>query len=183
MTKHPDVPFVDENDELVSQGQLRQAREEGLPVRIARLFLLNGDGDLLLQQRAANVNDPHTWDCSADGYVDMLDNDEAETYETTAAREASEELGIELLPNELREIAHYLFEHQSSRDWTKIFVATYDQAKHGNLNPDRAEIEATQWVSVDEANRWVQSKSHLFEPGFPLSLEYFIKDQVRLEPN
>lgn len=181
MSSHPDVPYVNEKDEVIGIGQLSNARQSGYAVRIARLFLVNHDGLLLLQQRAANVNDPNTWDCSADGYVDALDNGEVEDYGSAVIREAYEELGIKLTVDELQEVAHYLFIDGTNKDWTKAFIAYYDTTKHGDLKPSPEEIQATEWASLRGALEDVNTLVREFEPGFPLALRNVI-DRIGLNP-
>ncbi len=174
MSLHPDVPYVNDEDVVIDTGQLSNARKIGSAVRITRLFLLNSDDQLLLQQRAEGVNDPNTWDCSVDGYVDVLDNGEVEDYGSAAIREAYEELGVTLTIDELREVAHYMFIDGPNKDWTKVFIASYDATKHGDLKTSPEEIQAIEWAKPEEILERVNTSEGRFEPGFPSALRHYI---------
>jgi isopentenyldiphosphate isomerase len=178
MSKYPDLPFVDDQDNIIGKGQLKYARENGIAVRIVRLFLTDEKGRILLQQRSASVNDPNTWDCSADGYVDVLQastKQGSEDYIVALLRESQEELGINIKAEDLSEVAHYLFkpavDHSGKvKDWTKVFMAQYIQEKQGKLSPEAEEVQALKWCSVQDAKELANKNPQNFEPGFSMAL-------------
>ena len=92
------ITVVDEQDNVIGEIGLREAKHKGCIRRIARVLVFSESGELLLQQRSQQVMDPGLWDFSAAGHVDA-----GESYHTTAARELAEELGLAAV--ELEELA------------------------------------------------------------------------------
>lgn len=170
-SKYPDVPYVNEFDVQVGQGQMRDARAQGLIVRASRLILREEDNHSLLQQRSMTVNHPGTWDTSSDGYVDI-----GRGYEATAIDETSDELGLTgLTEQELAEAAHYLFLKYSSElpdEWTKLFTADYEQSRHGIITPNE-EVAGVLWMPDAEIDVWVRDAPQEFEPGFPMAWQRY----------
>ncbi len=170
-TRYPDVPYVDEFDVQIGQGQMRDARAQGFIVRASRLILREEDNYILLQQRSMTVNHPGTWDTSSDGYVDV-----GRDYASTTIDETADELGlVGLTEEELAEAAHYLFLKHSSElpdEWTKLFTAKYDEIQHGIITPNE-EVAATLWLPDAEIDVWVSDAPEEFEPGFPAAWSHY----------
>ena len=81
------IAIVDENDHIIGAAERSEVRAKGLRCRIARVFLINSDGKILLTRRSENQNDmPGAWDQSVGGHVD-----EGEDYLAAAQRETFEE--------------------------------------------------------------------------------------------
>jgi len=90
------LPIVNENDKVIGKEIRKIVHEKGLLHRQSNVYFLNSKKELLLQKRT----DQPVWDHAAAGHVLYLDD-----YETTAKREAFEELGIKISKKELIEIA------------------------------------------------------------------------------
>ncbi len=177
--KYPDVPYVDDADNLIEQGQLRQARGRGFAVRVARLFLAQ-DGDyILLQRRGEDVDFPLTLDCSVDGYVDITDSfSDADDYKIATIRETQEELGLIVSKDELKQMGHYLLDLESSvaPEWTKVYSCNYDESAQGLIVPNQEEVASILWLSINEVNEMVLDDPVRFEPGFPKDFQYFVNN-------
>jgi isopentenyldiphosphate isomerase len=63
------------------------AEEEGLAVGAINILLVNGRGEVLLQKRPEDKDNPGRWDKSVGGHVDA-----GESHDAAAVREAGEEL-------------------------------------------------------------------------------------------
>lgn len=81
------VEQVDENDNVLGEVSREKAHTEGLWHRIAVVYLLNGKGEILIQERKDSPG--FGLDHSSAGHVDV-----GETYKEAASRELGEELGV-----------------------------------------------------------------------------------------
>lgn len=155
----PDIMIVDEHDRPVGAVPYQQAYAESLRHRIIRIFLFNPAGELYLQQRSATVaNFPLKWDSSVSGKVDA-----GEEYETAAARELGEELGLAGLP--LAPVTKFYSEVRYRdnllKRFTTLFIATTDREP----KPDPTEIADGRWVNPDELGRRLAESPDDYSPG------------------
>src|SRR3954468_22149160 len=98
------ITIVDKHDNVVGAEEQHIAREKGLIHRIARIFVLNKEGAVLIQKRSSQMQDNSgKWDQSAGGHVD-----EGEDYRVAAKRETQEELGITV--NDLQQVGKFYVE-------------------------------------------------------------------------
>lgn len=142
----PPIQIVDENDQPIGQATKEEAQRKGLFHRVARVIVVNEDGDLLFQKRADSLNDfPGLWDNSAAGHVDS-----GETYETAAVREAKEEIGLDITTGELKEAAHYLskvkLNGREFNRYNKVFIVRVPSDT--DFLPDSSEVSKLEWFSV-----------------------------------
>lgn len=89
---YPNITVVNDADELIGYMQLPEAIEQGVRRRISAVLVFNTRGEMLVQKRSSKVFWPNVLDFSAGGHVD-----EGDDYETTAIKEAKEELGIDIV--------------------------------------------------------------------------------------
>ena len=130
MTK---IVFVDENDDVIGAGTKEQAWTNGDIHRIARLFVFNSKGELLIHKRSDKLDNlPGKWDQSAAGHVD-----EGEDYLEAAQRELKEELGIENV--ELEEVGKF-YQDEIDEDgkikkrFNMLYEVRYDDGVNFNEN-------------------------------------------------
>jgi isopentenyldiphosphate isomerase len=65
------IVYVDHNDVEIGAAPIGDVYKQGLIARIARIFLKNKRGELLLQKRSDHhVSRPSKWDQAAAGHVD-----------------------------------------------------------------------------------------------------------------
>ena len=152
------ITFVDENDNVIGAGTKKEALEKSIAHRIARIYLFNSKGEILMQKRSATVtSNPNKWDQSAAGHVD-----EGETYEQAAYRELKEEVGIEGIP--LKEIAKYYQEETDERRrkrFNMLYMGTYD----GDVIPDGDEVSEVKWFLPEELERRMKEHPDEFTQG------------------
>lgn len=148
---YPPVVIVNEQDEVVGEAQLDDARARGLIYRLVFVSAKDDQGRVLLQKRSNLVKlYPNCWDLSAGGHVD-----DGHTYQQAAELETSEELGISGLA--LEQIAHFysdkpLWGNMAAKRFITIFSATLNQL------PDKLEAEEVaevRWFTLDEINQLV----------------------------
>lgn len=138
--------LVDERDrELGVAGKLAAHEPPGRLHRAFSVFLLDGSGRTLLQQRAAaKYHFPLHWAnacCSHPG--------PGEDVLASASRRVREELGVEATLEPAGAFTYRatcpasgLVEHEHDH----VFVGAFD----GDLSPDPAEVASTAWVHVDD---------------------------------
>ncbi len=167
------VTYVNENDEVIGAGSIANAVDNGIRVRISRVFLQNSKGELLLQRRADTMSDlPGLWDQTAGGHVDERDD-----YRVTAFRELAEEMGIEGVA--LNEVATFYSEendeHKIKKRFNKIFTGVYD----GEVKIDYDEVTDFQWVAIDELSERMRRKPDDFPEGFIEAFKIYKKASVK----
>lgn len=161
-TDNPDEQFdlVDERDDVI--GTVRRGaahRDPALIHRSVQVMIFARDGRLLLQKRSPSKDlFPGYFCASACGHVDA-----GEDYETTARREAREELGVQLQP---RFVAKTLIRSEQETEMTSIYVGVCD----GPFRFHPTETAGGAWMTVDEALVGRASGSLLMTPALLAAL-------------
>lgn len=163
------IVYVDENDVVVGSGSISNAIDNGIIHRIARVFITNSEGQLLIQKRSdKHLSLPGRWDQSAAGHVD-----EGESYEQAAERELWEEMGIKNVL--LKEIDHYYAdekdESKTRKRFNKVFWGTYN----GQPVIDGHEVSDYEWVEPKEIAKYMKLKPENYTQGFIEAFVRFIK--------
>lgn len=162
-----DITFVDDNNEVIGSGSKQEAWSKGITCRIARIFLFNQAGELLIQKRADHLASlPGRWDSSAAGHVDA-----GEEYLEAAERELSEEVQITNI--ELKELGLlYLDEKDEPEKIKKRFQMIYTGHYDGEVTADSEDVSEVRWISLKELAQWMEEKPEEFTEGFLRSFAY-----------
>lgn len=148
------VDIVDENDNIVGKCNRNEVHSRNLIHRTVHVFIINSQGDILLQQRSGNLKLPYSWTCSASGHVDS-----GETYEENAIKETKEELGIDL---ELEDIGTIEVRTDDHKHNIKTFFAKYD----GPFTINKEELEQTEFVKPGRIKREIRLYLRKFTQDF-----------------
>ena len=149
----PRCTVCDEHGQVLGEDTISNAYNRGEIRLTAQVVLLNGRGEILMQQRAAScVDDPLYWDTAAAGHVDY-----GETPAQAAQRELHEETGLDIA--NLQHIGELLITtHREPwgelKTYTHVFAARVDGAAekvHEKLL-QKVEVAAAKWVTRDEFN-------------------------------
>jgi isopentenyl-diphosphate Delta-isomerase len=159
---YPPLPILNDNDEPIGRASLQEIHEQGLLHRIVLVIILDPAGKILLQRRGPHVaTNANRWDVSAAGHVDA---DEA--YEAAAARELSEELGIDNV--ELTETAYYrtyaVVTGKKLNRFVKIYTATLPADTRFSINPE--EVSEIKWFDLNELKTRLSKHSEEFNNDF-----------------
>ena len=139
---------VDEDDRIIGPCLRGEAHRLGLRHRSVHILVFNPEGELYLQKRSSTKDvNPGLWDTSAAGHVDF-----GESYDDSARRELTEELGIEI---ESTEILKPLFKLEASEDTGWEFVQVYQLTHSGELRPEPTEIIEGRWFGLTELENWI----------------------------
>jgi 16S rRNA (adenine1518-N6/adenine1519-N6)-dimethyltransferase len=148
-------PVVDKRDRVIGAARRGEVHGNNLRHRAVHIFIFNRAGELLLQKRSRwKDRHPNLWDSSAAGHVNA-----GEDYDTTAARELREELGV---TSGLRRVAKLPASERTGQE----FIWLYRGQHEGPFAPARAEIDAVQFFPLDAVRKWVKKRPGDFAPGF-----------------
>lgn len=155
------IVFVDKNDNVIGAGSKEEAWEKGIIHRIARIFLFNPKGELLITKRADNLSSlPGKWDQSAAGHVD-----EGEDYATAAKRELAEEVGVKNVELTERE-KFFTDETDETGKIKKRFSMIYTGVYDGEIKFNPEEVSTIRWILPDELSAWMNEHPEEFTVGF-----------------
>ncbi|HET7320772.1 MAG TPA: NUDIX domain-containing protein [Candidatus Saccharimonadales bacterium] len=148
------LDIVDANDSVIGQiPRTEYYRTDTKPgyVRAVNLFLINSSGKIWVPRRAASQKiKPNALDFSAGGHVSA-----GETYELSMLREAEEELGIKINPDELRNLGRLVPEDSPGRHYyfCECFAYYSDEAPHYT----EQEFSGHEWLLPEELLAKIES--------------------------
>jgi 16S rRNA (adenine1518-N6/adenine1519-N6)-dimethyltransferase len=123
--------------------------------RAVHIFVFNGRGEVFLQKRSRSKDrHPLLWDSSTAGHVDA-----GEDYDTAAARELQEELGIS---TELKPIVKLPASDQTDQE----FIWLYRGQHEGPFRLAATEIEYGAFFPPALVTQWILARPEEFAPGF-----------------
>ncbi|MCI5221743.1 MAG: NUDIX hydrolase YfcD [Candidatus Electrothrix sp. AR4] len=137
------VQIVDQENKGLGELPRRLMRQQRLIHRASYILVFNAAGELFVQKRTASKDVyPGYWDVAAGGVVQS-----GESYEQSAVRELTEELGVG------RVKLHFLFdqyyEDQENRVWGRIFSCVHEgpfdlqpeEVEYGRFMPPRTALD------------------------------------------
>ena len=159
---------VDEADRVVGQLARSRVHARGLLHRAVSVFVFNGRGELLVQKRTANKDEfPLRYTSSASGHVSA-----GETYDETAPRELSEELG---LAAPLTFLHKFPASPETANEHTALYEATTDEPP----DPDPEEICGLSWWDLGDLAVRVVRHPDDFTPPFRVLLAWYLEHRRR----
>jgi isopentenyl-diphosphate delta-isomerase len=166
-TATPQLALVDEHDRLLgSADKLSAHLAPGQLHRAFSVFLFDGEGRVLLQQRAASkYHFGGLWSNSCCGHPGPEDEVAA-----AASRRTDEELGVGLVT--LTPVGTLLYsasdEHSGlvERELDHLLIGRHSSEPQ----PDPDEVMATRWVGWDELVADVAATPERYTPWLPLAL-------------
>ena len=164
--------LVDNEDRQI--GSAAKADCHRRPLRLHRafsVFLFNRGGRMLITKRSAKKDTwPGFWSNACCSHPR-----DGESTEDAALRRIKEELGISA---ELRFL--FAFEYRADYDATwgeheldHVFVGQYD----GPLDPDRDEVEDTEFIDVKDLKQAVRGRPERYTPWFKISLDRVLSEK------
>lgn len=147
---------VNEQDQVLRQASRREVHEHDLMHRAVHIFVFNKKRDCLLQKRSLlKDRHPGVWDSSAAGHLDA-----GEDYDTAAARELQEELGI--TDTQLVRIGS--LPPSPANGWEH--VAIYAALHSGKVHFPAAEIAGVLPFPAALIDRWIARRPQDFASSF-----------------
>ncbi len=116
------VQIVDRDNREVGVLARHLMRKQRLIHRASYILVFNRAGELFVQKRTTSKDMyPGYWDIAAGGVVQA-----GESYEESAQRELSEELGIEVPEQGLQTLFDQYYEDSDNRVWGRIFSCVHE---------------------------------------------------------
>lgn len=161
----PPVILVNEQDEPVGTMEKLEAHQKGLLHRAFSVFVVNSNGEMLLQQRAQDkYHSGGLWTNTCCSHPLP-----GEDIVTASHRRLVEEMGFDCAVEEIfsftyrKEFDNGLTEHE----FDHVLIGTYD----GAVEPDAAEVQAYRYLSLDAIRRLLEEEpdtfTHWFHLAFP----------------
>jgi len=169
MSKATDVILVNEQDEPIGVMEKMEAHLKGELHRAFSVFVFNGRGEMLLQQRASGkYHSGGLWTNACCSHPMP-----GEEVEQAAHRRLQEEMGFDCPVKKL-----FTFTYQASFDnglteheYDHVFLGTFD----GAVIPDTAEVEAYAFYSLTEIAQQIRDTperfTYWFKVAFPMVTE------------
>ena len=135
------VQIVDVGNRITGECPRSVMRARRFIHRACYILVFNGRDELFAQKRTMTKDIyPGRWDIAAGGVVLA-----GESYETSAERELSEELGVSAVSLEFMFDSYY--EDSDNRVWGRIFTCTHE----GPFSLQVEEIDSGRFMTVSEA--------------------------------
>ena len=137
------VTIVDKENRVIGSASRRDMRKNCLIHRAAYILVYNSMGELFVQKRTMSKDIyPGYYDIAAGGVVQA-----GETYEESAQRELTEELGITDTP--LNTLFDFFYKDAGNQVWGRVFSCCYD----GPLALQVEEVESGAFLGLAEIRR------------------------------
>ncbi|MFN8570913.1 MAG: isopentenyl-diphosphate Delta-isomerase [Gemmatimonadaceae bacterium] len=154
------VILVNSQDESVGTEEKMRAHQRGVLHRAFSIFLVNSDGQILLQLRAATkYHSGGLWSNAACGHPRP-----GETTDVAAARRLHEEMGIVC---ELREVDAFVYraavtEELTEHEFDHVFLGNWS----GSPTPNPEEVESWAWRDAADIDRDLAGSAGQFSAWF-----------------
>ncbi len=161
-----EVILVNEQDEQTGTIEKMEAHRKALLHRAFSVFIFNGKGEMLLQQRAlGKYHSPGLWTNACCSHPRP-----GEEVETAALRRLKEEMGIE---TSLKKIFDFIYRTDFDNGLTEYeFDHVYIGDYPGLLEPDKREVKDYCFRTMEDISqdliRYPEKYSSWFKIAFPL---------------
>ncbi|MBC7914163.1 MAG: isopentenyl-diphosphate Delta-isomerase [Pyrinomonadaceae bacterium] len=161
-----EVILVDEEDQQIGVMEKIEAHEKGLLHRAFSVFIMNKNGQMLLQQRAlSKYHSPGLWTNACCSHPSP-----GEYTLTAANRRLKEEMGFSC---PLTKIGMFTYKTEfdnglTEHEFDHLLLGLYD----GEVQPDKTEVEDYKWLNMDEIDdALIKGNAHFsswFKLAFPM---------------
>lgn len=163
---------VNEQDEYLGLADKMQAHIEGILHRAFSVFIMNDNGEMLLQQRAlSKYHSPGLWSNACCSHPRF-----GESTTAAAHRRMVEEMGFDC---EMEKIFTFRYKAEVGQglienEYDHIYIGNYN----GKVLPDEKEVACYKFIAIDDLQEWMDKEPHLFTAWFKLALPQFIEDRL-----
>jgi isopentenyldiphosphate isomerase len=135
------------------------------------VFLLDEDGRIYLQKRSIEkLEHPGKWDSSASGHVES-----GESYQTAAARELEEEIGVKATPEPVFRVRG---SEETGMEHSMVFQVRRS-ATDPDPSPHPGEILEGRFFEPREIEQRIDGEPEIFSPSFLLLYRLYREKTVR----
>ena len=156
------VDIYDENNKPMGATKMKsEAHKNGLWHRASHVWIYNSRGEMLLQLRAKDKDTyPGKWDIAAAGHAGA-----GEDPVTTALREASEELGLEIKPDDLELVTVRKsmsdYREIKNREYQSVYLLKFD-GDIKSLHAQKEEIQEIKFFDMDWLEKDIETHPELY---------------------
>lgn len=160
---------VDENDNKIGEIEKLRAHKEGVLHRAFSIFILNNEGEMLLQKRAeSKYHGGGLWSNTCCSHPTKNDN-----IVSQAKKRLKEEMGFSAEMGKLGEVKYNLdvgdlIEHE----YDHLFIGTYNE----KVNPNPEEVSDYKWVPLYEIEKDIEENPKKYTPWFKVLFPEVIKN-------
>jgi isopentenyl-diphosphate delta-isomerase len=158
------VILVNENDEAIGRMEKMEAHRKALLHRAFSVFIFNGQGDMLLQQRALDkYHSAGLWTNACCSHPKP-----GEATVTGALRRLQEELGF---TTELEKVFDFVYKSAFDNGLTEyefdhVFVGYYE----GEMSPDPREVSQVSYLSMEDIEEAMRENPGQFTAWFHIAM-------------
>lgn len=163
------VILVDEHDQELGLMEKMEAHRKGLLHRAFSVFILNSDGELLIQQRAAHkYHSGGLWTNTCCSHPRQ-----GEDIEAAAHRRLEEEMGFDCHVNKAFEFTYKaeLDKGMTEHEYDHLFIGYFNGEP--KINPD--EVQAYKWVDLKSLERDIERNSGRYTEWFKIIFQQFLE--------
>jgi isopentenyldiphosphate isomerase len=162
------VDVIDAEGNTIGVVTRREMRRQRLPHRCVYLLVFNSRGELFIHQRTATKDVyPSYWDLAVGGVLAA-----AETFDNAARREALEEIGVQVVP---QQVFPFRYEDERTVAQGVVFRTSHD----GPFRLQREEVVRGDFVTLSELP--LRIARDLFCPdGLEVWREYMKRVHIQL---
>lgn len=154
---------VNDQDQVIEQAPRSVVHAQNLLHRAVSIFVLNSEGELLLQLRSDSKDQyPGCYTSSASGHVDS-----GEDYRGAAVRELKEELALEV-PVEF--LQKFPAGPETAFEFTSLYQAITDEPPV----PDPVEIASAEFLKLEEIASMLDRSPDRFTPPFLVMFRWYL---------
>ena len=170
--REEEVILVNTSDEVLGTMPKMEAHRQAVLHRAFSVFVLNGQGELMLQQRAADkYHSPLLWTNTCCSHQRM-----GETNVEAGKRRLFEEMGFE---TELRDLFSFIYKAPFDNGLTEheldhVLLGYYTEEPH--INPQ--EVASWKWMGLEEVSADLKARPELYTAWFRIVFERFY-DYIR----
>lgn len=153
------IDVLDENGNKTGEILTReQIHKKGLWHRIVVIAIIDGQGNILMQQRSKNkAKNPGKWDVAAAGHVSS-----GQTSIEAAIRETLEEVGIKVNDKELEYIFTYKDIKNIAEDYIDnqiydCYIVKREQIDLKDIKMQESEVEQVKLCNLEEFNQIIKN--------------------------
>lgn len=165
--KEENVILVNENDEPIGLMPKMEAHEKALLHRAFSVFVMNGKGETMLQQRAKDkYHSPLLWTNTCCSH-----QREGESNIEAGKRRLKEEMGF---TTELKELFSFIYKAPfdnglTEHEFDHVMIGSYDGTP--NINPD--EVANWKWMQPDAIKKDMAENPENYTAWFKIIFERF----------
>jgi isopentenyl-diphosphate Delta-isomerase len=169
MKDQKDIILVSENDTPVGESNKDEAHEKGFLHRAFSVFILNKNGELLLQKRASKkYHSAGLWTNACCSHPKP-----GETTADAAHRRLQEEMGFDC---DLEEIFNFVYRAEFENnliehEFDHVYLGYYD----GKISPEINEVADYKWISLATLEKDIQNNPKLYTAWLKVCFDKFLK--------